>query len=390
MNYILKPLITIAVLAITSGYGIAIAESVCDIALASRAFNISDIEQSSEILSKKRDDLCKTEYFSQENAISSGNNSGLDFSGGGYTLGITDTRQSANRTWSIADSKFCKASAEELNSSTRVHSRKQITDRALQEWGDCIKATANRLFVKYSLNSDGSGITGQLYRGVSANGGGGFGTITGIANSDPATILKCQIGLNSAVAGDHMNVAIIKSPTNFSCNKNAAKNIKMSLITSEGDQIWIDLPSEATLNKRVNQQDVLLGKNETIEKLNKEIVTLNNKLNNTIDHGNENRKLLVSHGYETIIEFFKGYVNLILGTYTGAAQFTAGKQIAMNALKKTQHSEIFSETGSIKQSIQLLEDPGAIENRAILQTTLGAAFVDMDKALKDFSNRSCC
>ena len=158
----------------------------------------------------------------------------------------------------------------------------------------------------------------------------------------------------------------------------------MSLITSEGDQIWIDLPSKAILKKKGNQQNILLEKDETIKRLNNEIATLNDNLRKTIAQGNRNINLLVSDGYVTIIEFWKGYVNLVLGTYTAPSQFQAGKEIALAALNRTQSSVIFKQTGAIAEAIRLLNASSGTADRATLQNTLGAAFVDMDKALKDY------
>lgn len=212
------------------------ADSVCDLALKSGAFNTTDYSKTSRVMLKKRDDACKAEYSSQAEAASSGQQAGGSLGYGAFSLSASDAKQSSSGKYSIADSKFCKASAEELDSFTSVSAKQQIADIALTEWNKCISSVeTSRLYVRYSVNSDGSGMTGTIVRRIT---GGNFGKITGIAVANPKTSasLTCKIGQKSVGIDQAVDIPFEKTETVLACSKDPAASVSVSLVTSQGDQ----------------------------------------------------------------------------------------------------------------------------------------------------------
>jgi len=216
------------------------ADSVCDVALTSGAFNTSDYTQNSRLVLKKRDDACKSEYNSQSEAVSAGQQSGGSIGYGGFSLGLSDAKQTGSGKWSISDSKLCKASAEELESFTSTVAKQQVADTALKAWSECLDKM-NRLNLKYSLIPDGTGMTGTIVRTVGD--GSGFGNITGIMSSDQKANISCRIGSKTVEINKPTTIKIDKGSTGISCNKPAATSVSISLNTDVGDTAWIVLPS---------------------------------------------------------------------------------------------------------------------------------------------------
>jgi len=248
----------------------AIADDVCDIALTSGAFNTSDYAQSSRLLLKKKDDVCKTDYNTQSEAESAGKQSGGSIGYGGLSLGLSDAKQTSGEKWSIADSEFCRASAEELDSFTSTIVKQQVADVALRAWSECIDKT-NKLYVKYSLSPDGTGMTGTIYRSVSLD--SGFGNITGVMSSDPKVDVNCHIGTKPIEVNKARSIRIDKGKIGISCNKSADVSVRIALNTDVGDQEWISIPSRAE-----QKQSTIEAANDAINQLRKQIASLNEQI----------------------------------------------------------------------------------------------------------------
>ena len=286
------------------------ADSVCDLALKSGAFNTTDYSKTSRVMLKKRDDACKAEYSSQAEAASSGQQSGGSIGYGAFSLSASDAKQSSSGKYSIADSKFCKASAEELDSFTSVSAKQQIADIALTEWNKCISSVeTSRLYVRYSVNPDGSGMTGTIVRRIT--GGGNFGKITGIAVANPKTSasLNCKIGQKSVGIDQAVDIPFEKTETVLACNKDPAASVSVSLVTSQGDQEWIPLPS-ATEIKRAS----LEGTDEAISALRRQVTTLASTVARLSQENGELRR-----SADTSISALSSRVSQVDGRVTQAA-----------------------------------------------------------------------
>lgn len=217
------------------------ADGLCDLALTSGAFNTSDYAHNARLVLKKRDDVCKSEYDSQTEAISAGQQSGGSIGYGGFNLGLSEAKQKSNQKWSISDSKFCQATAEELESFTSTVAKQQVADSALQAWNECLEKS-NRLNLKYTLNPDGTGMRGTIVRMVMD--GGGFGSVTGIMSSDPSVEVVCRIGTATVELNKPVKIPIKKGETGLSCNKSANESVGIALSTDVGDTAWLTLPSK--------------------------------------------------------------------------------------------------------------------------------------------------
>ncbi len=226
--------------------------SVCDTVLATKAFDTTDFSQSSSIFLKKRDAACQQDYNSQSEAVAAGQAAGGSIGYEGFSFSANDARQSSSTKWSIKDSKLCTASAEELDSITSSSVRRQVASIAVAAWAGCISSVeTSKLFVEYTSNADGSGMTGIIHRHLGENGGVGkiIGIIGSIQGKDNR--IKCSIGTMPIKLNDTINIQIDKARTALACSKPSDIGLKISLVTTEGDQDWISMPS-ASVQKQLN------------------------------------------------------------------------------------------------------------------------------------------
>lgn len=245
----------------------AYAESVCDLALKSGAFNTSDYSQTSRLLLKKHDNVCQSQYNSEAEANSAAEQGGASIGYGPFTLGASKAKQTTNGKWSIAESRFCKASAEDIDTFTNTNARTQVADMALRYWGECIKnVDTNRLYVQYALNSDGTGITGRIVRHL--GGSGSMGKIIGISSPGADSQLICHIGTLQMSANKPYDIQIDKSEIAIACIKPKDKTLRIALMTTEGDQEWISMPS--AVEQKQNTMDAL---NQAVNSLRQELET---------------------------------------------------------------------------------------------------------------------
>ena len=273
----LKTCVFCYVVGVLASSDFASADNVCDIALTSGAFNTSDYAQNSRLVFKKKDDVCKSEYNSQSDAYSAGEQSGGSIGYGGFSLGLSDAKQKSNQKWSISDSKLCQASAQDLESFTSTFAKQKVADTALKAWSECIDKT-NKLNLKYSLVPEGTGMTGIIVRTVSD--GGGFGSITGIMSSDPKVDISCRIGTQTVEINKMTTIKFDKGSTGISCNKPADASVSISLNTDVGDTAWIELPSLAE-QKKTSVESV----NDAVNQLRLKLTTLATQFET---YGNQN------------------------------------------------------------------------------------------------------
>lgn len=262
--------------------------SVCDVALQSNALNTSDYAKTSSILLSKHDDVCRAEYNSQKEAVNAARSSGASIGYGAYSFGASDAKQIATGTWSISDSSFCKATAEELDSFTSIRVKQQVADIALAAWSECINnVESNKLFATYSANKDGSGITGTLYRSVSR---GGVGVITGIivtgtSDSTPGKnkeIVHCMIGTTPVSPNTALVINIDRTNIAFQCSKKSKNDVvKVAISTSQGDTPWMQLPSDMEMrNTDIEEANTAIeGLRGRFSKLEEKVIDLDSKLN---------------------------------------------------------------------------------------------------------------
>ncbi|EXI78949.1 MAG: hypothetical protein AW10_02591 [Candidatus Accumulibacter appositus] len=261
--------------------------SVCDIALQSRAFNTNDYASTSSIVLNKRDDACQSKYDSRKEAIDSARSSGATIGYGGFSFGASDARKESSGKWSISDSRFCNASAKELDSFTSVRVRQQVADIALSAWSECIGSVeSNQLYATFSPNANGSGITGTLYRSVSR---GGVGTITGIvvagapgsSSGADGSIVNCMIGTTVVTPNMTQAITIDRTDIAFQCTKTSDHHIlKVAISTTQGDTPWMSLPAPVQIeNKKIEETNsALFTLRGRIDELEGKVASLDNNM----------------------------------------------------------------------------------------------------------------
>jgi len=233
-------------------------DPVCDVALKSGAFNTTDFAQTTSIVLKARDEVCKSEYNSASEAVSAAQQSGGSVGAGGWSIGLSDARSSGSGKYSVKDSRYCAAKAEDLDSFTSVRARQQIADSALNAWSKCVEITnLDKLFIVYKPMADGSGMTGSIRR-KAAGENVAFGTIEGIQLAGTAEAkqgVACRVDNQDVRPDSRVSIPIRKSKIAISCSKSPTKTVALALNVSVGDQEWIHLDT-AQRQEQVRIQQV--------------------------------------------------------------------------------------------------------------------------------------
>lgn len=286
--------------------GVVQAESICDVALKSGAFNTSDFSQTTSILMKSRDEVCKSEYDSASEAVAAAQQSGGNVGYGGLSVGLSDVKATSSGKYSVKDSKYCSAKAEELDSYTSVRARQQIADSALNAWSKCVESTTrDQLFIVYKPLSDGTGMTASIRRKVSAD-SASFGTIEGIATSATGTTrseVSCRIGTQNVRPDTKVSIPIDRAKISMTCGKPAQKAVSIALIATVGDQEWMHLETaqraeqirvqtiqdalnaqKRELEAQSEQTSALAKKVSAIEATNASLTTLRNTVKDNTDN----------------------------------------------------------------------------------------------------------
>lgn len=271
----------IGLAAISFSYAsMAIASSVCDIALNSGAFNTSDYSHNSRLFLAERDAVCQKEYDSKQEATTAARKSGGNIGYAGFSFGASDAKQTSSGKWSLQSSEYCRSSASQLDSITSTTAKGQVADVALGAWLECVKLVeTDRLFVAYSPLENGRGITGTIHRRVS---GGAVGEIRGISGSDPSVPVTCQIGTTAVTSNEAKILPIERANTSITCIKEPSKSVRISLITSVSDSPWIDMPSQ----KQV-EQTAIDDVNEATRQLREQVDELQQELTAAVKEAKE-------------------------------------------------------------------------------------------------------
>lgn len=223
----------------------AFAQSVCDVSLTSRAFNVTQLSTSENIAMAKRDDLCNREYSSLEEAQNSAKSAGFNVSYAGVGVGASGAKQSGSSKVQIKDTEFCRATADDFKRSFSSNYNQQITDAALQAWTSCIERNSNQLSISYFISKDGQYFSGTIIK--TATTGALASTITGISVAGSAAKnVDCNIG-GVAVKPGKIAIPIDSTRTTFSCKKSTKDDVAIGVQTSSDALPPIHLPSEAAI-----------------------------------------------------------------------------------------------------------------------------------------------
>ncbi len=222
---------------------------VCRVALTEKAYDRERSKIRSNIMFSARDELCNREYNNIGEAQSAARSRGFSLGYSGLSIGASDARQSNNNKWNISDTKFCRATSTELQTSYASDYENQIASVAVQAWLECVKSSnENLLYLDYKISEDGQRFTGTLH--TTASTGALARKITGIAVvGDAASSTTCNI------AGKKYNPADVAAKpievkttgTTVACEKSSDKSVSIAFQTSVAGVPFIDLPTKKEL-----------------------------------------------------------------------------------------------------------------------------------------------
>lgn len=235
----------------------ASAQISCDVALTSRAFNVTTSSVAENIAFSRRDDICRATYNSLEEAKGAAKNAGFNVSYAGIGIGASGAKTTSNNRTDISSTDFCQATAEDFKRSFSSTYDQQIADAALSAWTHCVEKNSNALYISYTISTDGQYFSGTIIKTVSL--GPFLSTISGIAavGMSPNKV-ECNIGGLSYKPGK-LNVPITTTRTVFGCRKLADEGVLISVQTTGDALPPISMPSRKELSEnRFNEIETRL------------------------------------------------------------------------------------------------------------------------------------
>lgn len=143
----------------------------CDVVLQTQAFNRADSSISSRIALAKKEELCSSNFSSDEEFRSSAKSSGFSLGIITVSVGASGTRSSGSGSSEMTKEDFCSIDNADIEKVYDWSQSIQNTDAAVLAWRECVEKTNdNALWLEYMPNADGSGFAGVIYRTVGKGG----------------------------------------------------------------------------------------------------------------------------------------------------------------------------------------------------------------------------
>jgi hypothetical protein len=255
--------LALGILIAVSGTSPLRADSTCDIALRSNAFDTENSNSNLNIAMSKRQDLCNKDYSSLTEAESAVSAAGFNASYGAISLGGSKSSGSTSGRTSIKNTDFCNATNETFQKSLQQNYSKSIGSVALTTWLACIKETnSNALHLEYRITENGGGLIGTIR--TRANDGSLKATITSfLADGGNIDLKKPKIRCSFDGATyfpeqvPKAGIDITKTEVAVTCFKMQDQDLYVTIRTTNKDFQQIFMPSSkvaATLAKDVTEK----------------------------------------------------------------------------------------------------------------------------------------
>lgn len=221
----------------------------CSTVLQEKAFNTESVSTRYDILLTLRDNLCKSDYSSDQEASNAVKAAGFNVGYGGFSLGGSKSSNNSSEKISIESTEFCQLSAMDFQSRLEFYSSKTDTNTAVGAWSNCIKELGgDDIYLKYKVMADGNGIIGDLL----------WSKKNGIRQITSADIIADDnIKLTCRVAGETLPNGPIDPPlivatesTGASCRKSGDGFAAVQFQTSSGSTGYVELLSQKEIEAR--------------------------------------------------------------------------------------------------------------------------------------------
>lgn len=145
-------------------FGVAKAESVCDVVLKTGAISVTDFESISHIITEEKNSMCRSTYKTQEEANSAVTNFNAKVPIKKITAKVNYGKEVSSNKFSLESEEFCQMSDAAFESVHLEKERGKIATSAIEAWKECVKSTDSEgVWVEYSPTKDGLAISGAIY-----------------------------------------------------------------------------------------------------------------------------------------------------------------------------------------------------------------------------------
>jgi hypothetical protein len=219
----------------------------CSSVLQEKAFNTQNISTKYNVMQSLRDNLCRSDFSSDEEAENAVKSAGFNVGYGGFSLGGSKASGSNSSRVSIESTEFCQLSSADFRSRLEYFSSTTDATTAVEAWSRCIaELGGDSVFLKYKFSGDGNGIIGDLVWSKS----NGLRRISSIdISNDGNTQLECRVDGQLLTAGK-VDVVIETRETGFSCRRQGGGYASFQVQTSSGSTGYIEILSQEQIEKR--------------------------------------------------------------------------------------------------------------------------------------------
>lgn len=223
------------------------AQDVCAVALRSNAFNTFDQTVSNNIAFEKKEEICSRDYESSEEFRNSARSGGFNLSYAGFGVGASGGKSSGSGKVHFREEAFCQASQDEFAQEYFSNTSVRVADVALRAWSNCIENTRrNSLWLEYKISSDGTGMTGTIYRTISSGRTTLKITSMQVQPSTLASEVNCSIENKLWTVNDFADGEAVTTDTTreiVACTKPSDKTVRVAFGTDGDSLTWVEMPS---------------------------------------------------------------------------------------------------------------------------------------------------
>jgi len=220
---------------------------VCRVALESNAFNTFDQTVSNRIAFEQKEELCRRDYSSAEEFRNSARSGGFNLSYAGVGLGASGGRSSGEGRVHFREEAFCRASQQDFFQEYQATTSVRIGDVALRAWSECIRTTnENSLWLHYTVQPDGTGMTGTLRRTIRTGPTNLRITSMQVQPDFLSDEVRCIVAGRMFTPSSLSESGPIETQTTseiVSCTKPHEQTVRVALATDGGSLTWITMPS---------------------------------------------------------------------------------------------------------------------------------------------------
>jgi hypothetical protein len=258
----LETWIAIGLMALATSAGAA----ECDIVITQRAFNSSDTRSVADVYNRTRAAMCNEQWSDSGSFESSSNKLGISLLTSSYSFGLDSARNASSQQFAQARSKYCSMSDAEYRSLYASSTATTNPQYALEAWSKCVQAQAYGLFMQVTESRNFDSFDVRLIHRT--GGGTPYKIFDVIADTDTT----CRAGNTQINPSREAPFPIETAEYVFRCTKSPERSTRISLNTSEGAPVGVDISgtrlSQADLRQLETNVNTLQGRVQNLQQSN--------------------------------------------------------------------------------------------------------------------------